>query len=202
MSQEAREGREQRRIQQELEEADTITDWAKFAQYSGILKDITDIPKDGNVSRSMTLIKLSKDSPPSIIYSMEITERYEITCYLRATKIPVLKNSFDKRLTKYSQLNSILSMVEIQSLNFTQESEKCSQQVRRLRESSQLDLIASKPEGRRYTTAQYRQAIDLCLRGRNSYKALRKFCIFPSMKSIHKLFGCMSTGAPSANAER
>ena len=75
MSQEAREDREQKRIQQELEEADTITDWAKFAQYCCILKDITVIPKDGNVPRSMTLIKLSEDSPPSIIYSMEITER-------------------------------------------------------------------------------------------------------------------------------
>ena len=59
--------------------------------------------------------------------------------------------------------------------------------------SSQLDLIASKPEGRRYTDAQYQQANDLCLRGRNSYKAFRKFCILPSMKSLHKLFGCMST---------
>ena len=72
------------------------------------------------------MIKLSEDSPPSIIYSMEITERYEITCYWGATKIPVFKNSFDKGLTKYSQLNSMLSMVEIQSLNFKQESEKSS----------------------------------------------------------------------------
>ena len=171
------------------------------------LLNIVTYRKDGNVARSMALIKLSEDSPPSIIYSMEITERYEITCYLSAAKIPVFKNSFDKRLTKYSQLNSILSMVEIQSFNVKQLSEKCSQQVRRLRElatnedqsnrveflSSQLDLNASKPEGRRYTTAQYRQAIDLCLRGRNSDKALRKFCILPSMKPIHKLFGCMST---------
>ena len=59
--------------------------------------------------------------------------------------------------------------------------------------SSQLDLIASKPEGRKYTSAQYRQTIDLCLRGRHAYNALRNICILPSMESIHKLFGNMST---------
>ena len=204
VSQEARENAQEEKLRQERLEADQICDWVSFIEYCHNLEELIVIPKQGS-HRSVSILRMSDDSPTSIIYSMEITEHFEVICYLSAKKIHVFKNSFDKNAL-YSQFDSIISSLEEQRPCLEDEAEKCSRDVRRLSQlessddqsyrleylSSQLDLIASKPEGRRYTSVEYRQTIDLCLRGRHAYNALRNICILPSMKSIHKLFGNMS----------
>ena len=176
VSQGARELAQRTRTIEKEKKADKIKGWIQFTKYCSKLNGLTVMQKDDTPGRSLTLLKLTADSPPAIIFSIEVTEGYELTCY-NATKVPVFKNSFEKRLTKYSQFKDILFMLENYSRCLKQEATKCLQEIRRLLElattddqsnrldflSNQLDLIAHKPEDRRYTPAQYRQAIDLCM---------------------------------------
>ena len=114
VSQEARSNAQEDIMTRKRLEDDEIRNWESFIGYCHKVRDLIVIPKQTTSPRSVSLLRLTDDSPPSIVYSIEITERFDIICYLSATKIPVLKNSFEKRLTKYSQFENILSSLEDQ----------------------------------------------------------------------------------------
>ena len=112
MSQGARELAQRARTIEKEKKPIKSRDGSNLTIYCSKVNGLTVMQKDDTPGRSLTLLKLSADSPPAIIFSIEVTEGYELTCHLNATKVPVFKNRFDKRLTKYSQFKDILFMLE------------------------------------------------------------------------------------------
>ena len=54
---------------------------------------------------------MSEDSPPTIIFSIEIEENFAVECYVNFTRVPAFKNTFQKRLIRYSQLDCMIELM-------------------------------------------------------------------------------------------
>ena len=87
VSQEARSNAQEDIMTRKRLEDGEISNWESFIGYCHKVRDLIVIPKQTTSPRSVSLLRLTDDSPPSIVYSSEITERFDIICYLSATKL-------------------------------------------------------------------------------------------------------------------
>ena len=107
-SQEDKENTQEEKLRQQRLESDQICDWVSFIEYCYNLEELIIIPKQGS-PRSVSILRLSDDSPTSTIFSMEIMKHFEVICYLSPTAWETCIQCFEKHL--YFPINEINSQI-------------------------------------------------------------------------------------------
>ena len=157
--------------------------------------------------RSINL--MSKDLPPEVLTCIEISDDFKVACYVKSTNVNVrsLINSFSNKLETYSQLDNIISFLSEPSSSPTDEIKVCATKIMEISYvmddpekaqhlemlSTQLELSTHGKNGSRYSPLDYTKAVDIFLRSRSAYKAIRRHLILHNPKSIKHLLGKLET---------
>ena len=154
-------------------------------------------------------MKISNESSPEVLFSIEISTDFKVTYYVKSSKVNVrnLINAFNHKLEKYSQLNNIISVLGDTNVSLNDEVKTCTKKVVEFCQladdpdriqhyemiSGQLEKSTCGNNGRHYTPSEYTKSIDIYLKSRSAYKAIRHHLILPHPKSIKGLFGKLET---------
>ena len=150
------------------------------------------------------------ESPPVLSYSIFVSKEFKVKCFKQSSIVSVRSfvNGFTTKLERYSQLTNIidhlskvkpvledeLRAVEKQLTNLSHHEDINEDLKYRLTfYSSQIRLSSFKSQGRRYTPFDIKVAVDIFLRSRNCYSALRRTIILPHPNTIKSLFGRIET---------
>ena len=169
-------------------------DWNAFVEHC---RGINLLRRESDTG--INLMKISNESPPEVLFSIEISTDFKVTCYVKSSKVNVrnLINAFNHKLEKYSQLNNIISVLGDTNLSLHDEVKTCAKKVvefcqftddpERIQHyemiSGQLEKSTCGKNGRRYTPSEYTKAIDIYLKSRSAHKAIRHHLILPHHKS-------------------
>lgn len=132
--------------------------------------------------------KLSDDTfPPKVIFAVRIEKCYSVVAYRGSTLIPltdILKNSFQYKLTTYSQLHGIIEKVEESTVNVQSEIKAVGEELRLLNLDTsdstrkKIEFLCNQltahsfpgqHQGKKYDPYVISDAINLFLRSRNAY---------------------------------
>lgn len=191
---------------------DKISDW------SGFVKKCKEMPLTMILKEDkLLLLEFNTDKiPPEIDFSMEITHNFKLKAFKGSHEITtrdVIKG-FSAKLQTYNELSLVINKlreVEVESIyevegfankfKSTIESADLDDAVRKrfVFLCEQIELTTKDPCGRRYKPDTMKEAINLYLRSRNCYNALRETLALPGRKTISSYFGKL--GDPAAIEE-
>ena len=112
----------EKRNKKDLENRDQIKDWNAFVEHC---RGINLVRRESDTG--INLMKISNDSPPEVLFSIEISTDFKVTCYVKSSKVNVrnLSNAFNHKLEKYSQLNNIISVLGDTNVSLNDEVKTC-----------------------------------------------------------------------------
>ena len=145
---------------------------------------------------SVFILKINSTSL-SLEYIIQISSDFTLSTRKHSTKVAIPRNylGFQKKLSSWSQLESIIQFVKNSSVSFLQELQQFSDNIRQcnLQDVDQnaleillelLELSGVDPNGRRYSAKLTLTSLNLYLRNKNCYKLLRSILPFPHSKSL------------------
>ena len=168
------------------------------------------------VTSDNTSIKILKldGVPPDIEYSLYI---YHVDAYKYKKKLPVrdLINGFSNTLDKFSQVDDIITrlcdtpkdtLTELRYIGNNilrlSDEENDSKQRKLTFIGKQLISLTVGKHGKRYTAGSMTDAINLYLRSRSSYRALRELLDLPCRNTIYEYFGKLGLAGSLDECER
>ncbi len=147
-------------------------------------------------------------SPPVIMSSVVVTKNFNVTAFQQNTAVQCGDLlGFQYRLQKWSQLHAILNRTKNQDLDVNSEIGKT---VNRLRETvfnsahslekfeflfEQLELLCTKPIGRRYSAQTTMRSLQLFLCNRSCCKKLRMYLALPHPNTLKLSMGSFENRA-------
>lgn len=151
----------------------------------------------------LLLIKMSKELPPTIIYSIVVYHDFNVECFSFNNKVSVRELlGFSAKLEKYAQLDSIITKMCCAKADLKSEVSNFSKFINEISEDSgtensakvrflceQLQLIESKKHGERYSGFLMKESINIFLKSRNAYNSLRELLVLPHKNTIMSYFG-------------
>ena len=142
----------------------------------------------------LKVFKLNNESPPGIDFSLTITDDFKVQAYRGHKKIVVrdLINGFTNKICKYSQVETLIEQLEKTPLDLRTELRACGSKI--LDFANEVDDDSYSGVARRttfigkqilllhrrsYSKEDMLDAINLYLRSRNTYRALRDILTLP-----------------------
>lgn len=137
--------------------------------------------------------------PPSILFSVSITNNFNVTALNGVTPVPIRDLlGFSHRLTKWSQLDEIINRTrhaapdvktELDGLlakldMLLENSDELEQSHEFLLEQFRLSLLA--PHGRRYSPQLTSYAVQLFLSSRHAYRVISDYLALPSPRTLYQ----------------
>ena len=160
-----------------------------------------------NINISETSLSIFKISglPPTVIFTVIIGQDFKVTCY-NYSKLTSVRHllGFSAKLEKYSQLNKIIESINKLSPDLNSELISCSKFLADVTDVNdtnaeqnlkirflcdQMELSTFEKHGARYPSHTMRESINLYLRSRNAYDALRYLLVLPHERTIKNYFG-------------
>ena len=191
---------------QNRKEADKIRSWESLVSYCNSFDLLV-----ASCDEYIRLCKLSDCTfPPKVLFSIQVKKCFSVTAYREFTLISltdILRTSFQYKLTLFSQLDQIIERVESSVINFQSElnaigkklslicvetADNTSHSMNKRIEFLSNQLIAHSSYGhmgKKYDPYMISDSVNLYLRSRNAYKALRSLLILPSDKTIRSFWG-------------
>ena len=168
-------------------DADRINSWEALVTYCSSL-DLIFTSDD----TSIRLCKLSDSFPPDVLFSIQIDGSFNVKAFRGSALIslyPILRGSFQHKLTLFSQITEIVSTLENSDVDFCSELRAVSNNILSLCEKTETSdetnkkitficnqlLVNSYPgqhQGKQYDAYLISEAANLYLRSRNAYRAL------------------------------
>ena len=190
------------RFEEQLVDEDLIVDFDHlvshcFNEYYGKLF----------VNKSNGTLKISKlddESPPDLKYCLVIHDDFKVEAFRGRKKIATrdIVDGFTCQLSRYSQIGAILDRLESTPLDIRSELRACGAKIldlaneidddddaarkRRMTFTGKQILLLHK---RSYSSDDMLDAINLYLRSRNSYRALRELLVLPCSNVVRDYFG-------------
>ncbi len=141
--------------------------------------------------KGITLFCLSDGNLPLVMFSITIPPSFSVSRYVNKTIIPTfhLINSFSHKLETRTQLLNVISHVRKATIDIKQELRGIANDLEQLTETliaddektvrlsimtRQLTLNSYEPNGRRYNTIDFKNAIELYLKIRCAYRETRE----------------------------
>ena len=186
---------------QNSKEADKICSWESLVSYCNSFDLLV-----ASCDEYIRLCKLSDCTfPPKVLFSIQVTKCFSVTAYRESTLIlltDILRTSFQYKLTLFSQLDQIIERVESSEINFPSEvkaigkklslicveiADNTSHSMNKRIAFLSNQLIAHSSyghSGKKYDPYMISDSVNLYLRSRSAYKALRSLVVLPSDKTI------------------
>ena len=160
------------------------------------------------------ICKLSDETfPPKIQFCVQINSCYQVQAYRGSTEISLsqILKGYQYKLAYYSQVNKIITKLESTETDFRAEVKALTGQLMKLctQDDSINDASAKKLEficaqlkahtttrqhqGKKYDVYIISEAVNLFLRSRNAYRALRAILILPCKNTVRSFFGKFGT---------
>ena len=132
---------------------------------------------------------------------------YKLTVALRWSTYTISSVvSFQRKLTLFSQISKIIEIVENTAVDFCAEIRAASNDILSLCEKTDKTnetnkkilficnqlMVQSLPgqhRGKQYDAYLISEAVNLCLRSRNAYRALRTILVLPHERTLRRFFG-------------
>ena len=125
-------------------------------------------------------------------------------------------DGFSNRVSKYPQIDAIIARliakpVDIHTdlrfmanniLNTCDNVEDAQEQRKLTFIGKQLLAVNTKPQGRRYSPGSMMEAMNLYLRSRSTYRALRDLLVLPSRNIIYEYFGRMGLAGSLEDSDK
>ena len=143
--------------------------------------------------------------PPEVEFSVILRNNFNVDAYRRKRKIAVrdIIDGFLNCVSKYSQIEAIISRLNSTSVDMRSEMQSIGNQIlvvsneeedaQKRRQlvflGKQVLSLYTRPHGRRYSPECMTEAINLYLRSRNSYRALSELLVLPTRNTIFDYFG-------------
>ena len=162
---------------------------------------------DVTVSSGNEEIKVIKfaGEPPEVEFSVILRNNFKVDAYRRKRKIAVrdIIDGFSNCVSKYSQIEAIISRLNSTSVDMCSEMQFIGNQilvvstkeedVQKRRQlvflGKQVLSLDTRPHGRRYSPECMTETINLYLRSQNSYRALSELLVLPTRNTIFDYFG-------------
>ena len=207
---------ESRQSNDTVNESNNIED--KIRDWAGLVTKCTNMPltmiiKEDNI----LLLQLNTDKcPPEIDFSIVITQNFKLKAFKGSREVTtrdVIKG-FSAKLETYTELSLVIDKLQEVEVEPVHEVETFVNKFKSTIESAgfddatkkrltflceQIELTTKDPCGRRYKPDTMKEAINLYLRSRNCYNALRETLALPGRKTINSYFGKL--GDPAAIEE-
>ena len=191
--------------------SNVITNWTSLIDY------VKTFPFHLREEEEFIFLSKVEGIHPEVVYSMQITNDFKVNCYNRTEAVPTrrLVGKFTSKLETYSQSNAILEMMDDLEQNLDREVKSCSEKLRTLNLTTttedvtkyhrinflcdQMELNAVKQHGARCNPGTMKDSINLHLRSRNCYNAIRELMVLPHKNTIKSYFGKL--GSPGSKQE-
>ena len=165
---------------------------------------------DTSVEKVLRLVKLTAASPPSVEFSIVISDDYHVEAYKGTQKVAIrdLVEGFHITVQKYSHIDNVVDRMKMKESDFDPQAEirAVGEEVFRISDDITVEEIESWSEEkqrqlqfigrqllalgtRNYSVENMKDAIDLYLRSRSSYNALRKLLVLPNRNTLLNYFG-------------
>ena len=137
-----------------------------------------------------------------IDFSIIIDKTFKVKAYKRSTVVNIrhLIDAFNWRLTLFSQVNSIISYLDTFPIDFQNDISHIGKYFGALIDDSE-DIAEGKKKKLNFLCSQMclhgYDALEIFLRSRNVYKALREYLILPCGKTLKSYFGKLGTAGSS-----
>ena len=180
---------------------DTILSWEDLCDYCRELSIPMKISNDG-----IRLINVTEGTF-FIDFNIFIDKNFKVKAYKRSMIVNIreLIDSFQCKLTLYSQINKIITYLTCTPINIRSDlkyigerfkylvnhSEEHDDEIKKKLDflCTQMVLHANDTGGHRYDVSTVRNALEIFLRSRNAYKALREYLILLCDKTLRSYFG-------------
>ena len=159
------------------------------------------------------------DDPMIVDFTLLIDENFKVKAYKSSTIVNVreLIDSFQCKLTLYSQIEKMIAYLTNSPIimnndlryvgeyfkalvyNFGEIDETKKKKLDFL--CNQMILHAVNTGGHRFEVSTFRDALEIFLRSRNAYKALRQYVILPCDKTLKSYFGKLSSAESSGECK-
>ena len=191
------------------EELDKIDSWSSMVDYCQ-KKFTPELLVDTSVEKVLRLVKLTAASPPSVEFSIVISDDYHVEAYKGTQKVAIrdLVEGFHITVQKYSHIDNVVDRMKMKESDFDPQAEirAVGEEVFRISDDITVEEIESWSEEkqrqlqfigrqllalgtRNYSVENMKDAIDLYLRSRSSYNALRKLLVLPNRNTLLNYFG-------------
>ena len=190
-------------------EKDQIKTWDALVKYCQSFNlNVTHTPD------FIRICKLSDHSfPPKIEFCVQINSCYNVQAYRGSTEISLkqILKGYQYKLAYYSQVNKIITKLESASTDFRAEVKALTGELMKLctqddtlndASTKKLEFICSQlkahtttrqHQGKKYDVYLISEAVNLFLRSRNAYRALRTILILPCENTVRSFFGKFGT---------
>ena len=203
------------------DEMDKIESWNSMVDYCQ-KKFTPQLLVDTSVEKVLRLVKLTTTSPPSVEFSVIITENYHVEAYKGKQKVPIrdLVEGFHITVQKYSHIDDIVERMRSKETQFDPQAEirAAGEEIFRISDDITVEEIESWSEAkqrqlrfigrqllalgtRHYTVENMKDAIDLYLRSRSSYNAMRKLLVLPNRNTLLNYFGKLGVAGAEEECE-
>ena len=189
------------RSQKKLADADVFVEFDEIIRYCN--KFSPQLYVDHSTAGTVKIFKMNDDFPPKLIYSLLINDEFNVQAYRGHKKVATkdIIGGFGGTLTRFSHIDLILERLTITPLDVRSELRSCGKEVLDL-----ADELDDKDAVKRrkviftakqilslnehcYTHDDMLEAINLYLRSRSSYRALRELLILPCPNTVRNYFG-------------
>lgn len=188
--------------QDEQRSNNKIVFWKAAIEYCNSL-DLNTTCNDENIR----LCQLSNDFPPKVLFSIEINRSFSVRAYHGSTPInlyDILLPSFQHKVTSLSQINAIVEKVKNADIDIHSEIKEKGNELLSLSNKSddvirhKLNFICAQlsahalpgqHQGKSYDAYLISESVNLYLRSRNAYRALRSILVLPHEKTLRSFFG-------------
>ena len=203
---------ESRRLNEEARklEADRIASFDQIFNYCTKFSPEHILIQESN---AVKIVKLN-GWPPEVDYSILVTNDRRVIAYKKNFKISTrdLVNGFTNAVDKFSQIDAIINRLKETPINIKTELSNLGAKVLDLKneidsedERRQVFFIGKQLmlfNRHRFTSDDMAEAINLYLRSRNSFRALRELLILPSHNTICDYFGKIGIAGSDKECER
>lgn len=187
-------------------EKDTISSWDSLVEHCKTLS----LAVEAN-DKELRLLKVS-GCPLTVSFSIVVGRDFKVIAYKGAEVVNVrhLIDSFNVKLTLYSQIQLLVDYLETVRRNIFAEFKSAGNDLSKLNEEEnnnievskqtqieflckQMIQLGAKHKGHRYEEYHIRKAMNIFFRSRNCYNALRKYLVLPCDNTLRNYFGKLGT---------
>ena len=197
--------------------SDEINSWESLIEYCSSL----DLIFTNNAS-GIQLCKLSDSFPPKVVFSILIDHSYHVSAYRGSTSVNLFaffSTWFERKLTLFSQIKTIIDIVENTTVDICEEinahsndilalcektltTEETSRKIKFIVTQLMIQALPGQHQGIKYDAYLISEAVNLYLRSRNAYRALKIILVLPHEKTLRRFFGKFASAGDAGECNK
>lgn len=190
---------------------DVVRSWEDLCDYCNKLHLPLQVSQD-----TIRLVNLTED-PMIIDFTVLIDSEFKVKAYKRSMVVNIREfiDSFQCKLILYSQIDKIITHLTDFPINLQNDVKHVGEHFRTLVHSeldeakrkkldflfNQMILHAKDIGGHRFDVSTVRDALEIFLRSRNAYRALRDYLILPCDRTLKSYFGKLGAAGSSGECK-